>query len=146
MLVINLVTRNRPERFLETVRRTLPNITRGDTVFMVSLDEDDGPTIEVAKLLSGIKLDIRTREDSLGAKHNRALDIPASCYLPMVDYCPHVTPGFDGMLIEAAERFPDGIGVAYGLSANASFPNAQCMTRGLADKLGFPVLVHRSLD
>ena len=135
-LVINLVTRNRPERMAETVRRTLPNIQRDDTVFMVSLDEDDEPSIEAALALP-VKLDIRMREDSVGAKHNRALDIPAMAYLPMVDYCPHVTPGFDRLMIEAVERFPDGIGVAYGHSANASFPNAQCVTRGLADRLGF---------
>lgn len=125
---------------LVTVQRTLPNIVRGDTVLMVSIDEDDEPTREAATLFPSeapIVVDVRPREDALGEKYNRVLDRWAEIYLPMVDYCPQITHGFDRKIVEAANRFPDGIGVVYGHMANFSFPNTQAVTRNLVNMMGY---------
>ena len=81
---------------------------------------------------------MRPREDSFGAKYNRILEIaPADVYLPMADYAPHVTPGFDTKILEAASLFPDGIGVVYNHWANLSFTDIDGMTSGLVKKLGY---------
>jgi hypothetical protein len=64
-------------------------------------------------------------------------EAPADVYLPMADYCPHITPGFDTRILEAASLFPDGIGVVYNHMANLSFPDVNGVTHGLAMKMGY---------
>jgi hypothetical protein len=68
----------------------------------------------------------------------------------MVDYVAFVTPGFDERVLEAAEVFPDGIGVVYNHLANLSFPFMNAVTKGYVEKPGhlpgnLPVLVCGSL-
>jgi hypothetical protein len=137
-LTINLATRGRPDLLIRTIETTLKNVRSPDTLMMVSVDSDDEPTIaalDVAML--PVKVSIRPREDSLGEKYNRCLsEHPAHCYLTMVDYGPHVTLGFDERIMEAAEAFPDGIGVVYGHMANASFPQVNAVTYRLAKLMG----------
>lgn len=138
-LTINLCTRGRPELMLDTVARTLPNIARDDTILMVSIDHDDAPTIKAAEQLPTDKrvlAIVSGREDSLGAKYNRALRFPAAVYLAMVDYGAHVTPGFDQKILDAAAVFPDRIGVVYNGWANLSFPTINAVTGRLAEKMG----------
>lgn len=134
-LLINLATRGRPQIVLNTIQRTLPNITNPETVFMVSVDSDDQTTIDILKDLPGITLNIRPREDSVGEKFNRALATEADLYMVMVDYVPHLTPGFDQKIIDA-NTFPDGIGVIYSHLANASFPTLNVVTRRYAELTG----------
>lgn len=138
-LTINLATRNRPEALRRTLDMTLANIREPDTTLMVSCDEDDAAGIAVAEQYKdGVMVSIKPREDSLGAKYNRALTAaPADIYLAMVDYAPHVTPGFDTKICEAASLFPDGIGVVYNHMANLSFPVINAVTHGLAKQMGF---------
>jgi hypothetical protein len=138
-LAINLCTRGRPDLLLQTIERTLPNISREDTVLMISADEDD--ELAVTALAhrgwtggfseGGVITDIRPREGSLGAKYNRALErVPdATCFLAMVDYAPHITPGFDQKILDAAALFPDGIGVVYNRYANMTFPQINAVTK-----------------
>lgn len=138
-LTINLVTRGRPERLLHTIEQTLPNIALDTTKLLVSVDDDDQPTLDV---LSRLPRDeriipvIRPREDALGAKWNRALLYPADVYMPMGDYTPVMTPGFDRVILDA-NVFPDGIGAIYSHMANLSFPSIWCVTHGLAERLGW---------
>jgi hypothetical protein len=139
-LTINLCTRGRPELLLRTVQETLPNMVLPTTIFMISVDHDDQKTIDALPQLPAdrrLRPVIAQREDSLGGKYNRALQVPADVYLAMVDYGPHVTPGFDAKILEAASLFPDNIGVVYNHLANASFPQINGITHGLARKMGF---------
>jgi hypothetical protein len=139
-LTINLVTRGRPERLLDTVERTIPLLGEASTQFVISIDDDDAATQAVAgklKIDKRIIIDSRLREDALGAKWDRGLDYKASVYFPMADYTPYVTPGFDTKILDAAALFPDGIGVVYTQMANWSFPRSQGATHGLVKKLGF---------
>ena len=55
----------------------------------------------------------------------------------MADYAPHVTPGFDTKILEAAAMFPDNIGVVYNHMANLSFPQINGVTHGLVKKMGY---------
>jgi hypothetical protein len=74
---------------------------------------------------------------TVGAKFNRVLSIaPANVYLVMVDYVAFVTPGFDEKVLEAAQVFPDGIGVVYNRLANLSFPFMNAVTKGYVEKTG----------
>lgn len=145
-LVINLATRGRPELLAVTIQRTLSNISRDDTRLVVSVDSDDRPTltsIENGQLLGGslsalpVVWNIADREMTLGAKYNRALLYPADVYLVMVDYAPHVTPGFDQKILDAAAVFPDGVGVVYNTLANASFPQINAVTRKWVELTGY---------
>ncbi len=142
-LVINLATRGRPELLIETLERTLPNIKHPDTLLMVSLDNDDEATgLGIQQhwpneLPRGLFFDNRLREDSFGAKYNRMLEHPADAYLAMVDYAPHVTPGFDEKILEAAQSFPDGIGVVMNQWANLMFPGINAATRRFCELQGY---------
>lgn len=141
-LVINLATRGRPELMIETIERTVPNIKRPDTLLLVSVDQDDQAT-QVALLQhwavtpAQVHWVIRDREDSFGAKYNRMLEWDASCYMAMVDYAPHVTPGFDEKILEAAESFPDGIGTVMNQWANLMFPGINAATRRFCELQGY---------
>jgi hypothetical protein len=151
-LTINLVTRGRPERLLNTVERTLPLLGEASTQFVISVDDDDTETLKAldSKLKPNgpgppwiwfddprVFVDIRQREDALGAKWDRALAYPADVYYPMADYTAYVTPAFDTKILEAASLFPDGIGVVYSRMCNFSFPRSQGATHGLVQKLGY---------
>lgn len=138
-LTINLITRNRPELALQTIEITRKNIKSSQTCFMVSVDDDDEPTIELLNKNSALfdVLNIAPREDDIGSKYSRVLQEPADLYMPMVDYVPFVEEGFDVKYLEAASLFPDGIGVVHNYMANASFPYCGAVTHKLVEKMGF---------
>ncbi len=141
-LSIILAARKRPELLRRTVEITLQNIREQDTKFVIAVDDDDPETVAVAQEFDGrdrIIVSVKPREDSFGAKYNRVLtETPDfSVALPMADYAPHITPGFDTKILEAASIFPDGIGVVYNHWANLSFTDIDGMTAGLVKKLGY---------
>ena len=139
-LAINLITRERPELLVRTVKTTLDNIKRPDTVLMVSVDDDDEASINaIQEYAPGIVISIKPREDGLGDKWNRALtELPDfDLYMPACDDGPVITPGFDERLLEAAKLFPDGIGCIVNHLENASFPGITAVTKKLADKMGY---------
>lgn len=139
-LVINIATRGRPALLTESAERTLRNITSPDTVLMISADEDDPQTAEVVQALArkhGVLASVMPREDTVAGKWNRAMSLPADVHMPLADDCPPMTKGFDRLVLEAADRFPDGIGMVYGPLVNASFPALICMTAGFVEKMGY---------
>lgn len=143
-LAINLSTRGRPELAWRTLEETLGNIRHEDTVVLVSLDGDDEESVHFFEQKWSEKQDrwvfsTRLREDSTGEKYNRVLELfpSADLYMPMVDYVAQITPGFDQLFLDAAARFPDGIGVICNHLANLSFPYTQAVTRRLTQKLGW---------
>jgi hypothetical protein len=137
-LTINLATRERPERLIPTIETTLANITLAGTTLMISADADDEATVEALRPYIGqCAVSIRDREDTLGEKFNRALNVaPADVYMTMVDYAPILTRGFDAIVLAAAARWPDGYAVVTGNFANLSFPSLQAVTAKLAARLG----------
>lgn len=143
MLSILLTVRSRPELLRWTVDTTVPNIREPDTRLVISADDDDTPdTVAAARDLARkypcVEVSLAPRECGLGEKVNRVLTVaPADVYLHMVDYRPHITPGFDTKIIEAANLFPDNIGVVYNHMANLSFPEINAVTHGLVRKMGY---------
>ena len=142
-LVISLPTRGRPQQLLDTIRRSTANLVLPNTVLMVQVDDDDAATRNAfsssavaGKMDKRVTVSVRPREDTVAAKWNRALCIPADLYLVDADDAPFVTPGYDAKLLEAAAKFPDGIGMVYGHMANASFSSAVAPTARLCELMG----------
>lgn len=108
---------------------------------MVSVDDDDKETIDsLPKLPPQVMVSVAPREDSRGAKYDRALSVaPADVYLPAVDCAPLLTDGFDQIILDKAALFPDGIGVVHTpfLGRGTFPPGLQAITAGLVRKLGY---------
>ena len=139
-LVISLATRSRPVQVVDTIKRSIPNWTNKNTVMQVQIDHDDPVTFDAltkANFGDRVLLNVQQREDTIAAKWNRALSIPADVYSVAGDDDPYVTHGYDDRILEAARRFPDGIGMVYGHLANLSFTGSLSMTRKMADMLGY---------
>lgn len=139
-LAINLISRERPELLVQTVKTILGNMKVPSTVLMVSLDDDDEASINaITEFAPGLVISVEPREDGLGDKWNRALKVvpDADVYMPACDDGPIVTPGFDRRILDAAKLFPDGIGCVYNHLENASFPGITAVTKNLADKMGY---------
>lgn len=135
--LIGLVTRGRPEILRKTVERTVANLSDPESRLVVLADEDDAGTAALKFDDPRVVLDVRPREDSIGAKSNRTMAMEWDVYFHMTDYAPYVTPGFDKLVLDAASVFPDGIGVVYNHMANLSFSFANGITRRLAEKMGY---------
>lgn len=138
-LVISLATRGRPAQLLDTIKRSVVNLTLPNTVVMVMVDRDDKPTLDAfthASLDPRVDVVVADREDTISAKWNRALKEPADLYLVAADDDPYITPGYDAVLLDAARRFPDGIGMVYGHMANLSFSGVVAPTAKFVEKLG----------
>lgn len=136
-LTIALGARGRPELLQRTVEITCSNMTEADTQLVVLLDADDEKTRDMTFADKRVTKFVAPREDSLGEKFNRVLTIaPNDVYLVMVDYAPHVTKGFDRKILNAANVFPDGIGIIYNHLANLSFPQINAVTDGYVKLAG----------
>lgn len=147
-LVISLATRNRPQLLMETVARSMANWALPNTVLMLQIDEDDVATIGALSQAAPhswfvgpegprVVVNVKPREDTIAAKWNRALTMPADVYLVAADDDPYITPGYDQKLLEAADLFHDGIGMVYGQMANLSFSGVVAPTAKLCEKLGY---------
>lgn len=146
-LVISLATRNRPQFLFETVKRTVTNCTNANTQIVIQADADDYATLGLltdkgSQFDARVTINVQKREDTIAAKWNRALTIPADVYLIAADDDPCVTEGFDQKILDAAALFPDGIGMVFGHPANASFSNFIGCTRKWCDLLGYIVPEH----
>lgn len=141
-LTIGIVTRGRRELVQWTALETLRNAREPGTKIVVLADHDDEDMLN-AVLPEGVILDIRQREDSVGAKWNRMMSIaPADVYMAMCDYRPQSTPGFDTNILDAARVFPDGIGCVTQRLANLSFPTYQCLTAKTVELMGHFYVEH----
>ena len=139
-LVISMATRARPEQVVDTIRKSIANWTNPETLLQVQLDHDDPAPYEAltkAKLGDCVLLNVQQREDTVAAKWNRALALPADVYLVVGNDDPYVTPGYDDKILDAAKRFPDGIGMVYGHLANLTFSGSVAPTAGLCRKMGY---------
>jgi len=150
-LCITLATRNRPERLTDTIIKSYANWTHPETVMYVQLDEDDPSLQRSLQLLSGLDCvkdsrvipNVKPREDTIADKWNRAVTTQADVYLVAADDDPYITPGYDSLILDAASRFPDQIGMVYGHLANLSFTGAVAPTAKLVELMGgviFPPL------
>ena len=139
-LTVIIATRGRPELLLETVGHTVLNMAKPSTRLLVCVDHDDFRTLAALNRLptdDRITCSIKPREDSRGEKYDRALtEAKADIYLPAVDYAPILTPGFDQAIVNAAQCWPDQIGIVCTPMIDEIIPGLQAITAKLAEKLG----------
>ena len=134
-LTINVVTRNRCHLLKQAVDSILKTKKLPTTKVMISADDDDPDTIEIARQLApDVVLSVKPREDTLCEKMNRCLTAaPGDVYLFASDYGLFQNHGFDEHICDSAALFPDGIGVVNGPLANLSFSGVQCVTAKFAE-------------
>lgn len=139
-LSINIGTRGRPEKLKITVTETLKNTVRDDTKILISIDEDDTKTIGALDTLPKdprILFSIKPREDNRGEKSDRVLtEAPGDVYMVGSDSVPILTKGYDQIILNGRNLFPDHIGVICTAMQNASFPSFQAVTREWVDIVG----------
>lgn len=136
-LAVSLATRGRPQQLLDTIARDLACFSRADTAFVIQVDDDDKPTIDVlskASLDPRVTVNVQPREDTVAAKWNSITAIPADVYTIAGDDDPFITPDTDEKILAAGAFFPDGIGMVYGHLANASFTSVVSMTAKMVEK------------
>lgn len=139
-LAISLATRGRPDQVVDTIRKSVVNWSNPETTMVVQCDDDDPKTadaLRAAKFSDRITINSQPREDTIADKWNRILSVPADVYMSAADDDPYVIPGYDTKILEAAKRFPDGIGTVYGALANLSFTGVSAPTAKMCEKLGY---------
>jgi hypothetical protein len=140
-LTVIVQTRGRLAILRETLKRTLPAVSRPDTKVLLCVDDDDAETIAGLDTLpkdDRLLISVKPREDTRGPQYDRALtEAPADVYLPTTDKVPITRPGFDQVILDAAATFPDGIGCVCTPLINASFPGLQAPTAKLVDLMGY---------
>jgi len=114
------------------------------TEMWIQVDDDDAPTIELCEKHcwndhEKIHASIEPREDTVAGKWNRIIKQAPNADVLMyhADDDPYVSPGYDQLTLDAAARFPDGIGAVFGHLANLSFSCTYAATRKYVEKLGF---------
>ncbi len=136
-----VATRGRPSSLIPTLTYTLRQMTRDDSTILLCVDDDDHETIAALPQLPDdprLKISIKPREDTRGAKYQRALtEAPADLYMVGHDATTITTKGFDQAFVNGGKLFPDGIGVVCSQMANASFPALQCVTQKWVDLVGY---------
>lgn len=115
MISVCIASRGRPELLRECVTKLVEGMTLQDTVISVALDKDDERLADYQQALEHAKFSVADREDSLGAKYNRAQrQCPADLYILWADDMVMPDKGWDLALETKAQLFGKrGVGVIY---------------------------------
>ncbi len=135
-----IASRGRPQFLDQCLAALIATATRPDTVFSVALDSDD-PILSdyTAKAPPPcVRLSIAEREDSLGAKYNRACEkVPADLYVLWADDMVITDPGWDATLVAAVNALPDRCGaVLFGNIPGVLLPGL-AVTHSMVSAMGF---------
>jgi len=139
-----IASRGHPRPLRETLISTLGMATLPTTKAVVALDNDDpsakGLDEKLSKISDRIIVSIADREDSLGAKYNRAAaGYTADMYVMLTDDEQIATPDWDKKLEECASWYPDGIYCIYFGSppVASSMPAGFAVSHKLMEMMGF---------
>lgn len=140
-----IASRGHPRQLRETLSATLAMAKLPGTKCVVALDSDDpqaaGVSEKLAKLdAERIIVSIADREDSLGAKYNRAAAAyDADIYVMLTDDEQISTPDWDLKLKECASWYPDGIFCIYfgAPPVASSMPAGFAVSKKLIEMMGF---------
>jgi glycosyltransferase involved in cell wall biosynthesis len=108
-LTVTLPTRGRPALLAQALRALTANTEdKTNTVVVVASDADDESVAQLPYELNGVTINhsVAAREDTLGAKYNRAAALaPADAYIQHADDQVIETPGWDQHVRKALEAF-----------------------------------------
>ncbi len=144
-IAVCIASRGNARLLFETLHSVLRQCALPETKAVVGLDEDDPTLADALTLIEAlgnerIILSIAAREDSIGAVYNRlAAACDADLYINGADDFKIITPRWDGLLAQAANIFPDGIGMlGFGqMPWQTVLPGCAATTRGLIEKMGY---------
>lgn len=133
-VAVCIASRGRPDEFLKTRDATLRLAVLPDTHVTVALDAGD-----VDYSVDGCRA---PRENSLGAKYNRAASYAnrdAHIFVVGIDDAYMAVEGWDQKLVEAAATFTDGVGVInLGTKLGAfQLPEGVAVTKRWIEQVGF---------
>lgn len=108
-----------------------------NTIISVALDNDDDSIPDVPDTQCQVVWDIGEREDSLGAKYNRAArNSPADVYILGADDNIFTTDGWDEKVREAMGLFPDNFGFVYFGRLDGTLPTQMAVPQKLIEIQG----------
>jgi hypothetical protein len=144
-IALCIASRGHPRLLFETLHTSLSRCALPTTTAVVGLDDDDPTLADARAIIDGLGADrivatIAPREDSIGAVYNRcAAMFEADLYINGADDVKILTLGWDALLSQAAELFPDNIAmIGFGqLPFPTMMPALSATTRGLIDKMGY---------
>lgn len=134
-----IASRGRPEKLLKAIKAADQwAAVHASTIISVALDDDDHTIPEKPETRCQLVWNIGPREDTLGAKYNRAAEAPADIHALWVDDVLMNTIGWDAKLAEAYEALPDDkVGLIYFGGMNGGLPNFCAPTINWQREVGF---------
>ena len=139
-----IASRGRPLLLQQTVRTLCAGMTLFDTFISIALDQDDKNMEAVwtpafmAPWNNRIRVSVAPREDSLGAKYNRAQRaVAADLYVLWADDIIMPDKGWDAKLAAAAAHFPDQCGIVLFGQIPGVLQPGLAMTQKFIDAQGF---------
>jgi hypothetical protein len=140
-VAVCIASRGRPDALKYSVQSAKKLAVQPGTHFCIALDSDD-PTNPLDWEEDDVYLSVESREDSLGAKYNRAaslIDSQATVIALGNDDSFMSCEGWDRKLLYAASKFEDGVGVIYygDRTGPMQLPDALAVTRGWIEKVGY---------
>lgn len=140
-LSLLIASRGRPVELLRTITESDAQVADpAQTTISVALDWDDESMTAVTPPATRCKLHwhVGEREDSLGAKYNRAAaGAPAEAYVLGADDNVLVTPGWDQRLREAMGAFNEGCGFVFFGRLDGTLPTNMAVPHRLQEIQGF---------
>jgi hypothetical protein len=144
-IALCIASRGNPRLLFETLHAVLRQCTLPATKAVIGLDEDDPTLADALTLIEALEnrriiVSTAPRADTIGAVYNRcAAAVEADLYVNGIDDFRIKTRGWDTVLADAAEAFPDGIGmIGFGeMPVQSWLPAFEATTRGLIDKMGY---------
>lgn len=151
-LSLLIASRGRPVELLRTIAETDANVAKPEaTTISVALDWDDESvkTLEPPATRSKLQWHVGEREDSLGAKYNRAAEgAPADTYVLGADDNIFTTQGWDERIRSCMGAFNESLGFVYfgrldgTLPTNLAVPHALKTMQGFLFPPFFPTWFH----
>ncbi len=136
-LTVCIPSRGRPVLCREAATTLLQGAVLQSTRLSVALDTDD-PELEHYSMPPRCLVSVSDREDSLGAKWNRAQRLcPADLYVIFADDMVMPDKGWDKALSDAAETIPDQCGAVFFGKIEGILQPGIAVTQKFVDAMGF---------
>lgn len=141
-VTVCIASRGRPKEALHTIATLISGMALPDTQIVIALDNDEAGAYRSLSVIPPERLIVSNadREDSLGAKYNRAAACaPASTDLFVLWADDTVTPtiGWDARLKEKADLFNGEAGVVYFGNVPGVFLPGIAVTKAFVEAQGF---------
>lgn len=138
-IALCIASRGHPIDLLRVIKETDERVKDPSSVTIsVALDDDDESNPEKPETKSNLVWSIGPREDSLGAKYNRAAtNAPADYYALGADDNVFKTQDWDEKIREGVSLLPDNFGFIYFGRLDGTLPTQMAIPHALIERQGF---------